>query len=339
MSSFYFDKIIDLTFYDASGGVLGVLETPSTGRKPEIVVSGTMLAGNQAIQSTVEITNLDTSFSVSEVKWIEAVLGYKDWKASSNRAMFFSVLYVDQTETPPDKKFSFTCTTAAQDPDIVFQRVSVYLEKGKKLSELMQAVVGGYNEALFASYPASVADKVRLTGTLLNVEDLVSSADIVVSGSTLWSLMRTIEMEFTSKENIQGIASAQSNQVYLGVDENKLVAYASAQAVGLRVDSSQSYTLDYVIKAVRTGPVYSITSLFDPRIRVGDKLKIPVSALVTKRVGTGLVDIPVDAEGYVSVYADVQIVYSFGTLQPNSMVIDKAIDANVDRTNTVKVGV
>lgn len=340
MTTTYFDKLIDVTFYDSAGNVLGVLETPRSGRKPEITVSGTLLAGNQSIQTNVEITNLNTDFPVSEVTWLEVVMGYANWSVTDYRTLLLKVFYVDQTETPPDKKHSFVCIEAGQDPDIVFQRVSTHREAGTSLSTIMRDIVTLYNDAVTTPSTKVMEPKLRLSGIVLNVPDYVTAAPVTIAGSSLWALMRTVELEFIMDRTIAvdgkfSTVPARTNSLYLSISGDKLVAEASAVNTEDRLASANEYTLDYVVKATRTGPIYTITSLFDPRIRVGDKVRFPVSALVTKRVGTGVIGIPVDPEGYVPVYASVQIVFAFSTGKTNSMIIDKAIEASVAGTKGV----
>ena len=329
-TSYYYDKLIDITFYDEAGSVLATLKTPRSGRKPEIVVSGTMIAGNQIIQTNVVITNLEPEFNIPEVRWLECTLGYAQWKASGNRSLFLYVMYADPTALPPSKQITFVCTTGGQDPDIVFKQVVFSCKAGTKLSVIMATIKDLYNDAVDSSEASAVAEKLKLNTVRMNIDDVACSADIIVVGSSLWTLMRIVEEEFARTETVEGTTlRTRYNLFYLSTDGDALCANVTAAMSDYRNATEESFKLSYVVKAARVGEIYTITSLFDPRIRIGSKILIPQTALTTKRAGSGIIDASPDSEGFIEVYADVSISFVFSTYKENTMIIEKAIGASL----------
>lgn len=125
-NGYYFDRCIDLEFYNAKGELLAVLETPKKGMKPSITVKGTFIEGSYAISSYVSIQNLAYDVNVNSIATIKCTMywsGLKDAigggdelnKIKNGNSILFSVLYADQEKEPPNRAVRFQCTVASFD--------------------------------------------------------------------------------------------------------------------------------------------------------------------------------------------------------------------------------
>lgn len=121
-SGYYFDRGIDLEFYDSSRKLLGKLTTPKQGMKPSITVKGTLIEGSYAINSYVSVQNLAYNINVNAVEHIKCTIYYAGLKESNanvgvkyGHSFLFSVLYADQEKEPPNRAVRFQCTVAAYD--------------------------------------------------------------------------------------------------------------------------------------------------------------------------------------------------------------------------------
>lgn len=119
----YFDRCIDLTFYDENMNIKGYLKTPEVGYKPDIMIKGTLIEGSYSISSFISITNLSYEFDINSVYYIKARMYYRglNGKTLGNLANYqghvilFSVLYADQEKEPPNRAIRFQCTVSATD--------------------------------------------------------------------------------------------------------------------------------------------------------------------------------------------------------------------------------
>lgn len=129
-SGIYFDRCIDLQFYDANENYLWSLNTPKSGYKPDITVRGSLI-DSQSISTFISITNLSYSADINDVAYILCRMYYRgldgkdigelsDYKGHS---IMFSVLYADQEKEPPNRAVRFQCTVAAVD----YTRMGCYL--------------------------------------------------------------------------------------------------------------------------------------------------------------------------------------------------------------------
>lgn len=123
---YYFDRCIDLDFYDSDRNLMGSLYTPSKGIKPSITVKGTLIEGSYAISSYISIQNMSYDININEVSYIKCRMYYSGIEESSavsestaklknGHTILFSVLYADQEKEPPNRAVRFQCTTAAFD--------------------------------------------------------------------------------------------------------------------------------------------------------------------------------------------------------------------------------
>lgn len=119
----YFDRCIDLTFYDENMNPKGYLKTPEVGYKPDITIKGTLIEGSYSISSFISITNLSYAFDINSIYYIKARMYYRGLKGKTvgnlenyqGHVILFSVLYADQEKEPPNRAIRFQCTVSATD--------------------------------------------------------------------------------------------------------------------------------------------------------------------------------------------------------------------------------
>lgn len=119
----YFDRCIDLTFYDENMNPKGYLKTPEVGYKPDITIKGTLIEGSYSISSFISITNLSYEFDINSIYYIKARMYYRGLKGKTvgnlqnyqGHEILFSVLYADQEKEPPNRAIRFQCTVSATD--------------------------------------------------------------------------------------------------------------------------------------------------------------------------------------------------------------------------------
>ena len=119
----YFDRCIDLTFYDEDMNPKGYLKTPKVGYKPDITIKGTLIEGSYSISSFISITNLSYEFDINSIYYIKARMYYRGLTGKrvgnlenyQGHVVLFSVLYADQEKEPPNRAVRFQCTVSATD--------------------------------------------------------------------------------------------------------------------------------------------------------------------------------------------------------------------------------
>ena len=119
----YFDRCIDLTFYDENMNPVGYLKTPEVGYKPDITIKGTLIEGSYSISSFISITNLSYEFDINSIYYIKARMYYRGLTGKTvgnlenyqGHVILFSVLYADQEKEPPNRAIRFQCTVSATD--------------------------------------------------------------------------------------------------------------------------------------------------------------------------------------------------------------------------------
>lgn len=125
-NGYYFDRCIDLKFYDGDGKFLGRLDTPKRGMKPSIVIKGSLIEGSYDIDTYISVQNMSYDINIMNIETIEAHMYYSGLSElevlteNSNilkggHTVIFSVLYADQEKEPPHRAVRFQCVVAAQD--------------------------------------------------------------------------------------------------------------------------------------------------------------------------------------------------------------------------------
>lgn len=123
---YYFDRCIDLDFFDTSMDKLASLRTPKHGLKPTITIKGFFIEGGYAIDSYISIQNMAFDIDVASVGYIKARMYYSGLqegvvattttrKIKNGHTILYRVLYADQEKEPPNRCVRFQCVVAAKD--------------------------------------------------------------------------------------------------------------------------------------------------------------------------------------------------------------------------------
>lgn len=151
---YYFDRCIDLDFFDTSMDLLATLRTPKRGLKPTITIKGLFIEGGYAIDSYISIQNMAFDIDVASVGFIKARMYYSgleegvvstptSLKIKNGHTILYRVLYADQEKEPPNRCVRFQCVVASKDfsmadtPMYVSGGSAKYLEAGQDDNSLV----------------------------------------------------------------------------------------------------------------------------------------------------------------------------------------------------------
>ena len=151
---YYFDRCIDLDFYDTDMDFICRLKTPERGMKPTITIKGLLIEGGYAIDSYISVQNMAFDIDVAYVGFIKARMYYRGLgeateendmttKMKTGHVIMYKVLYADQEKEPPNRCVRFQCVVAAKDYTLVNTKMYVsgsslnYLETGKDANTLI----------------------------------------------------------------------------------------------------------------------------------------------------------------------------------------------------------
>lgn len=313
MNEQYFDRIINLYLYDAKDELVGKIETPKTGRKPDLLVKGTKIANSQIIETSVLVTNLDFNVRINDIARIRASLGYAHMMYMDT--LNLRVSWAEVTKTPPDKQITFHCIEANSDLVILNTPVRIQLDK-PTISRALYELIVLYNDAVDRAYPSSGSSLKLDTAPDLRMDDRLLTDKFIVQGATWWDACRALEQMVAVYDDY----GTPVHPFMIQASGGRLVAYVTSSSAtdSLRKVTGAPIELDYVISAVRHQIVFTVKTLFDPRIRVGDVVSIPNSALVSKTSIGQQADRKVERAKF---RADVRIDYAFGTVDQNSMIM------------------
>ena len=146
---YYFDRCIDLDFYNTDMEHIASLKTPKHGMKPTITIKGIFIEGGYAIDSYISIQNMAFDIDVSYVGYIRARMYYSGLeenteylkpisnKVRNGHTILYRVLYADQEKEPPNRCVRFQCVVASKDttmydtPLIISTTGLKYLDESK----------------------------------------------------------------------------------------------------------------------------------------------------------------------------------------------------------------
>lgn len=151
---YYFDRCIDLTFYNTDMEYIGKLKTPTRGLKPTITIKGLLIEGGYAIDSYISIQNMAFDIDIAYIGFIKAKMYYSGLEESvvatpiSNKlrkghTILYRVLYADQEKEPPNRCIRFQCVVASKDTSMYDTPLYVsggaveYLKEGQDANNLM----------------------------------------------------------------------------------------------------------------------------------------------------------------------------------------------------------
>lgn len=330
-----FDRCISLTFYDSSGHKLGVLNTPSRGCKPDIVIEGEYVSMNTSVSNTVTVTNLDPCIAVNDIAYIWCTMYYGDMKANpmAYTQLYLSVLYADQTKGPPDRQTTFQCTTCATDNSILGAKWQFTPAKDAKTGKIRATYLGDflsewikqYNESVKTALPSGLAVDLPLSETVdsssVDVADYVN-AEILIGDSkpsdTLYTIFNDVSSRLLKTITVNGkkvvfqhmFLSVQDGAVHVMYNPLPSGATSSTPALGSIV------FLNNIITAYRYGIVVRVKSLFDPRVKLGTILAVTGSAINGRRVAGNLVATTSDI---TLIQSTAGLKFKFGTMNGNEM--------------------
>lgn len=123
---YYFDRCIDLTFYNTDMEYIGRLKTPVRGMKPNITIKGLLIEGGYAIDSYISIQNMAFDIDIAYIGYIKARMYYSGLeenvvasqltlKLKQGHTILYRVLYADQEKEPPNRCVRFQCVVASKD--------------------------------------------------------------------------------------------------------------------------------------------------------------------------------------------------------------------------------
>ena len=154
---YYFDRCIDLVFYDDEMQVIGRLKTPTHGMKPTITIKGILIEGGYAIDSYISIQNMAFDVDISYVSYIKAKMYYSglgetvsatiiNQRLKHGHTILYRVLYADQEKEPPNRCVRFQCVVASKDTTMYETPLYVsgssveFLRKGLDVNTVVEVI-------------------------------------------------------------------------------------------------------------------------------------------------------------------------------------------------------
>lgn len=341
----YFDKCIDLIFFDDDGARLGALETPFSGPKPDITIKGTLISISSAISTDITVVNLERDFPIDSVAWIKATMYYGRMNSDNSLSMLFYVNYADQSKGPPDRQVIFRCIQASCCPDLEASRIKIKFtdDKGTPQSKSLSYVLDQFLEAYNSIQEVVMPGRVGLATAISKEIDWAGSSSFKDRELVMGDVNMTV-YEFFSylMEQFQGVEAVGDkvkqlrnyNQLNIYIrNSNTLVVQKNPSYSDPTVTGNKSdIYLSHVISMYRNGPVAHVRSLFDPRISQSSTVHID-SLNMGGRRSLGKI-VPLDKSKLVSLYftpiAGIQ--FEFGTNQGNYMDMQGVIELEKEVT-------
>lgn len=152
---YYFDRCIDLVFYDSDMNPIAYLNTPKRGLKPTITIKGTLTEGGYSVDTYISIQNMAFDVDIAYVNYIKARMYYSGLeeaysesgvavKMGGGHVIMYEVLYSDQEKEPPNRCVRFQCVVASKDYSVLNTRMYVSggalhsLPSGKDANDLIE---------------------------------------------------------------------------------------------------------------------------------------------------------------------------------------------------------
>lgn len=142
-TGYYFDRCIDLVFYNSEKEPIAYLTTPKRGFKPTVTIKGTFIEGGYAIDSYISIQNMAFEVDIAYISYIKARMYYSglnevtaattvNQNLKQGITIMYSVLYADQEKEPPNRCVRFQCVVASK--EIVYFNTPLIVNGGTLLS-------------------------------------------------------------------------------------------------------------------------------------------------------------------------------------------------------------
>ena len=214
---YYFDRCIDLTFYDTDMKYIASLITPPHGLKPTITIKGLLIEGGYAIDSYISIQNMAFDIDVAYIGYIKARMYYSgieetvvptvtNQKIKGGHTILYRVLYADQEKEPPNRCVRFQCVVASKDTsmyktpmyisggsanykgdnsDVSTMLSELKNKKGSKvpLKKLCEELISIYNEGIVQRTNATENEELYnlLRITVLEIDEPLENLNIELS--------------------------------------------------------------------------------------------------------------------------------------------------------------
>lgn len=333
----FFDRRIDLRFYNESGKFLASISTPDIGQKPDITIKGTLISESSAISTDITVVNLERGFEVDSVAWIYAVMSYGRMRKEGNyTSMLFYVQYADQVKGPPDRQVVFKCIQASSSPDIMGGRIKLsHLEDKKAVGVPLHKFLAEFIEKLNDVFAITTTNDVKLllklnpepswegTEDAKELEVFPGSQELTVYQWFTWLNSQVLYKEPSSLTNK---VPRQFYGLHFFIRESKeLVVQPTPTYNETNTRNGKSVVeLTHVLSVYRNGNIIHVRTLFDPRIHQGTYLHISAFNIGGKR-SLGKI-VPLDKLDYVYFTPVGGIPFEFGTRQGNSMALQGVVE-------------
>lgn len=174
---YYFDRCIDLTFYNTDMEYIGRLKTPKRGLKPNITIKGLLIEGGYAIDSYISIQNMAFDIDIAYIGFVKARMYYSgleesvvatptSLKLKQGHTILYRVLYADQEKEPPNRCVRFQCVVASKDTSMY--ETPMYVSGGA-VEYLMEGADANSLVATLANKSSSSVSLKRLCEELISV--------------------------------------------------------------------------------------------------------------------------------------------------------------------------
>ena len=226
-NGYYFDRCIDLEFFNIRYEPLARLKCPKRGMKPSITIKGNFIEGNYSVDSYISIQNMAFDIDVNAVAFILASMYYTGIEESTSvnnpysqnlrhnrHEVLYSVQFADQEKEPPHRAVKFQCVVAAEDitriginmygvgGELVKEKKNITL-KNKKTSTTLLNVVKNVAELYNKNIKETVVSK-KLQASMLIYQ-------IIIDNDLKDEEINLEQKEFTLLEFIRLINTYTSN--------------------------------------------------------------------------------------------------------------------------------
>ena len=226
-NGYYFDRCIDLEFFNIRYEPLARLKCPTRGMKPSITIKGNFIAGNYSVDSYISIQNMAFDIDINAVAFILASMYYSGIEESTSvnnpysqnlrhnrHEILYSVQFADQEKEPPHRAVRFQCVAASEDITRIginlyvvggelAQKKSGITLKNKKTSTTLLNVVKNVAELYNKNIKETVVSK--------KLQNLMFIYQIVIDNDLKDEEINIEQKEFTLVEFIRLLNAYTSN--------------------------------------------------------------------------------------------------------------------------------
>lgn len=252
-----FNRIINLTFYDAADHEVLKIETPAHGRKPSIEINGNFYANDTLGPFNVTVKNLYITLLGKQYSKIKVEAGYE------NNTVTFegTILTMYQDEPGPESKMTIQCQNGKLQ-NWLNTTVQLDYEAGTTLKKVLE----------------DISSKLQTDGVHMGTQ------------AATFTLPERLMFDGTARgamTHIEKLFRAYNLIVY--VRNNMLVAICTPGG-----DFVQAHVLEYISAPPQensgdeSGTFYTtVTAPWEPKLQIGDLLTIPSKVYIRNFVTVG----------------------------------------------------